>query len=150
MANQRKTIRMSDQEAWAFIGECRNLQFATLNRDGSPHLTTLSFYLDDEAIFIDTFAKAQKAVNVGRDPRVCLLFEKGIVYEEMCGATVNGRAELVEDPARSVALKTEIAKRYDPDTPDAVHREASQKTEGKRIVFRVVPEKIISWDHRKL
>jgi len=150
MANQRTGIRMSDEEAWAFIGECRNLQFATLNRDGSPHLTTLSFGIDDEAIFFDTYAKAQKAVNIARDPRVCLLFETGIVYEEMRGATVNGRAALVKDPAQSVALKAAIGTRYDPDTPDAAHREASQKTEGKRVVFRVVPEKIISWDHRKL
>ena len=150
MADQRTGIRMSDEEAWEFIGECRNLQFATLSKDGSPHQTTLWFGIDDEAIFFDSYAKAQKAVNVLRDPRVSLLFEKGIEYGELRGVAVNGRAELVKDSAQSVALKVAIGKRYDENTPDDVHREAGEKTEGKRIVFRVVPEKIISWDHRRL
>ena len=150
MADQRKGIQMSDEAAWEFIGECRNLQFATLNKDGSPHQTTLWFAMDDGAIFFDSYAKAQKAVNVLRDPRVSLLFEKGIEYSELRGVTVNGRAEVVKDSAQSVALKAAIGKRYDPNTPDEAHREAGQKTEGKRIVFRVMPEKIVSWDHRKM
>ena len=104
MADQRTGIRMSDKEAWAFIGECRNLQFATLNKDGSPHQTTLWFGIDDEAIFFDSYVKAQKAVNVLRDPRVSLLFEKGIEYGELRGVAVSGKAELVKDSAQSVAL----------------------------------------------
>jgi len=150
VADKRNSIRMSDAEAWAFIGECRNLQFATLNKDGSPHQTTLWFAIDDEAIFFDSYVKAQKAVNVLRDPRVSLLFEKGIEYGELRGVAVSGKAELVKDSAQSVALKTTLGMRYDPDTPEAAHREAGKKTEGKRVVFRVVPEKMISWDHRKM
>ena len=43
MAKKRDQIRMTDAEREAFIEEQKSLQVATLNKDGSVHLTTLWF-----------------------------------------------------------------------------------------------------------
>ena len=40
VAKLRDRIRMTDEDAWDFIASRKAMQTATLNRDGSPHLTT--------------------------------------------------------------------------------------------------------------
>lgn len=150
MVHQRRRIRMSADEAWDFLGECRNLQVATLNRDGSPHLSTLWFAPIEGAVVFDTYAKSQKAVNVAREPRVAVLAEMGTVYEDLRGVSINGVAEIVRDPTLERALKVQIARRYSPGTPLEDLERRADKTSGKRIVIRLAPRKIVSWDHRKL
>ena len=39
MPSRRNQIRMDDSEIWKFIESRKSLQVATLNKDGSPHLT---------------------------------------------------------------------------------------------------------------
>ena len=150
VSNTRKRIRMSEAEVWEFLNECRNLQVASLNRDGSPHLTTLWYAVDHNCIVFDTYAKSQKAVNVQRDPRVGLLVEAGDSYETLRGVSVNGVAEFVTDAELSCALKVKIGKRYFHEVPEDTLREQAQASRGKRVVIRVKPGKIVSWDHRKL
>ena len=150
MADVRRVIRMTEAEVWRFIEERRNLQVASLNRDGSPHLTTLWFAVDDATVVFDTYAKAQKAVNLLRDPRVSVLLESGSTYRELCGVSIKGKAELVEDDETNIELKVRIGMRYSPDGREEDLRAQAIKSRAKRIVIRVVPEKIVSWDHRKL
>ena len=69
MPSRRDLIRMTDEELWAFMDERKSLQVATINKDGSPHLTTLWFAVIDGAIVFETFKKSQKIVNLERDPR---------------------------------------------------------------------------------
>ncbi|MEO2164699.1 MAG: pyridoxamine 5'-phosphate oxidase family protein, partial [Acidimicrobiales bacterium] len=75
--NHRNKIRMSDQEQTAFIEEKKSLQVATLNADGSPHLSTLWFALVDNKIVFETYTRSQKIVNLHRDPRITVLVEDG-------------------------------------------------------------------------
>jgi PPOX class probable F420-dependent enzyme len=150
MADARERIRMSENEVWDFLSERRNLQVATLNRDGSVHLTTLWFALDGKSIVFDTYAKSQKAVNLARDPRITVLAEAGSDYAELRGVSMRGTAEVVADAAKSCELKVHIARRYDPDASEEALAEQARRTRGKRIVVRVTPRRIASWDHRKL
>ena len=97
MPKQRDRIRMSQDEMWEFIRGQKSLQVATLNRDGSPHLTTLWFAVVDGEIVFETFAKSQKIVNLERDPRIAVLLEDGSAYDELRGVSITGRAELQRD-----------------------------------------------------
>ena len=89
---------MSDEEIRKFIEEQKSLQVATLNRDGSPHLTTLWFAIVDDDIVFETFTKSQKIRNLERDPRITVLLEDGTDYVELRGVSISGRAELHKDP----------------------------------------------------
>ncbi len=40
MPKRRDLITMTDEEMWAFMETQKSVQVATINRDGSPHLTT--------------------------------------------------------------------------------------------------------------
>ena len=150
MANRRDQIRMSQAEMWDFIREQKSLQVATLNRDGSPHLTTLWFAVVEGEIVFETFAKSQKLVNLERDPRIAVLLEDGSAYEELRGVSIAGRAELHRDPGLLRRFAAEIIRRNRPEVPEAALEQAAAGMAAKRAAVVVKSEKIMSWDHRKL
>ena len=55
------------------IVDGKNIAFvATLNKDGSPHVSPVWIDTDGKMIFINTAEKRQKTLNLGRDPRVSI------------------------------------------------------------------------------
>lgn len=150
MAHQRGRIRMSDDEVWAFLDEARHLQVATLGRDGSPHLMTLWFARAGPALVFPSYTRSQKVVNLRRDPRIAVLAEAGSTYDELRGVSINGRAELVDDDPRRIDLACLIEGRYRPAPGEAALRERAERGSRKRTMVLVHPERVRSWDHRKL
>jgi PPOX class probable F420-dependent enzyme len=150
MPKRRDQIRMSQVEMWDFIREQKSLQVATLNRDGSPHLTTLWFAVVEGEIVFESFAKSQKLVNLERDPRIAVLLEDGSAYEELRGVSIAGRAELHREPGLLRRFAAEIIRRNRPEISEESVEQAATQMAAKRAAVVVKPEKIMSWDHRKL
>ncbi|MCA9504885.1 MAG: pyridoxamine 5'-phosphate oxidase family protein [Spirochaetaceae bacterium] len=150
MPSRRDLIAMTEDEMWAFIETQRSIQVCTLNKDGTPHLTVMWFAVVDGAIVLETFTKAQKIVNLKRDPRMAVLLEDGEQYNELRGVSINCQAELVEDYDTVHALHVEVVVR---NTPGVTREQAAEFTREmckKKTVIRVRPQKVMSWDHRKL
>ena len=150
MAKRRASIRMSDDEIRALIESRKSLQVATLNKDGSPHLTTLWFALVDGDIVFETFTKSQKIVNLKRDPRIAVLVEDGVAYNELRGVSINGTARLYDDPEVVHGYALAVMKRNQPEIPEESLDAAARVMSVKRTAVVVKAEKIVSWDHRKL
>ena len=150
MANLRDRIRMSEEEIWQFFEETRHLQVATIGRDGSPHLMTLWFAATDGALVFPSYTKSQKVVNLVRDPRIAVLAEAGETYAELRGVSINGRAELISDDPLRIDLSQRIYRRYYPEKSEAELREMAERGSRKRTMVLVHPERIRSWDHRKM
>ena len=141
---------MSDEEVWKFIDERKSLQVATLNRDGSPHLTTLWFAVMDGDIVFETYTKSQKILNLQRDPRISVLVEDGDRYDQLRGVTLSGTAELVTDPEKVHALALEVMSRNTPGVSKEQLDGMAQKMAAKRTGVVIKPTRIVSWDHSKL
>jgi len=149
MAKQRDAIRMSDAEIAAFLESRRSMIVSTLLKDGAPHLTTLWFAVKDGTYLFETYGSSQKVVNLRRDPRIALMWEAGETYDELRGVTVNGTAEIVDSEPRLTELMTYIIKRNSPGLGDHLDEHVANMVR-KRVVVAVTPDKIISWDHRKI
>lgn len=150
--SQRDRIRMSDEEIESFLRRQRKLQIASVNADGAPHLVTMYYDLMDGDLAFWTYGKAQKVVNLRRDPRITCLVEDGVAYGELRGVTVFGQAELIEDYERVSAFGMGLTARY-PEVfgPDAeALRPFVEQQARKRVVARVRAGRIASWDHAKL
>jgi PPOX class probable F420-dependent enzyme len=148
--SRREQIRMSDDEVQAFLEAGRDLQVASINADGTPHLVTMWYAVRDGEVAFWTYAKSQKIVNLRRDPRVTVLVATGDIYDELKGVSINGRAELVEDRDEVIRFGEAVYERYwGPLDNDAV-REGVRTMGAKRVVVVVKPEKVVSWDHSKL
>ena len=149
MAKQRDAIRMSDAEIAAFLESRRSMIVSTLLKDGAPHLTTLWFAVKDGTYLFETYGVSQKVVNLRRDPRIALMWEAGETYDELRGVTVNGTAEIVDSEPRLTELMAYIIKRNSPGLGDHLDEHVANMVR-KRVVVAVTPDKIISWDHRKI
>ena len=150
MPKRRNQIRMSDEEIWKFIGERKSLQVATMNRDGSPHLTTLWFAVMDGDIVFETYTKSQKILNLERDPRITVLVEDGDRYDQLRGVSLSGTAELVTEPEKVHVLALEVMSRNTPGVSKEQLDGMAQKMAAKRTGVVVKPTRIVSWDHSKL
>jgi PPOX class probable F420-dependent enzyme len=150
MASRRDRIRMSDDEARAFLEAGRDLQVASINADGTPHLVTMWYAMQDGQVSFWTYSKSQKVVNLRRDPRLTVLVATGEGYDELKGVSIQGRAEIVDDPSAVSRYGEAVYERYwGPLDNDAV-RDGVRTMGAKRVVIIVKPEKIVSWDHSKL
>ncbi len=140
---------MSPPEITAFLERSRIATMATIGPTGAPHLIAMWYALIDGEIWFETKAKSQKAVNLRRDPRITCMIEAGDTYDQLRGVSVEGRAEIVEDPERLFAVGVSVWERYTaPYTEQA--RPMVEAMLHKRLAIRVVAERTRSWDHRKL
>jgi PPOX class probable F420-dependent enzyme len=146
---RRDAIKMTDDEMRAFLEAGRDLQVASINADGTPHLVTMWYVVRDGEIAFWTYAKSQKVVNLRRDPRLTVLVATGDVYEQLRGVSISGRAELVEDPDDVLRYGEAVYERYWGELNDTA-REGVRAMGTKRVVIVVKPEKVTSWDHSKL
>lgn len=150
MAMRRDQIAMTEAEQWAFIETQKTVQVATLNRDGSPHLLCMWFAIRDGAVVLETFSKSQKVMNLRRDPRIALLFEAGEAYPELRGVSINATAELITDYDCVHDLHADVIVRNQPGVTRAQAMEFTAAMCHKKTALRVRPQKVMSWDHRKL
>jgi PPOX class probable F420-dependent enzyme len=151
--SRRDQIRMSDSELKDFVRGARTIILCSLGKDGFPHPMPMWFGVEDDgAIVITTFAKSQKVRNLERDPRVSLLVEDGEEYAKLRGVVMYGRARLDPDPEAVLDVLERVATRSGaaPAADPAALRAALRRTAAKRVAIRIVPEKIVSWDHAKL
>lgn len=147
--NQRATIQMTDDEVRDYLLRSRTMNLATLGADGHPHLVAMWYSVLDGEIWFETKTKSQKAVNLRRDPRVTCLVEDGLTYDRLRGVSVEGRAEIVEDPDALWRVGVDIWERYNGPYSEEV-RPLVEFMLNKRVAIRVRTERVRSWDHRKL
>ena len=91
----RDKIKMSEEELSSFLQKQISLQIGTINKDGSPHLTTMWYFYDGESFIFHTYTKSQKIINLKRDSRITLLTEAGNQYSDLQGIIVYGNAEII-------------------------------------------------------
>jgi PPOX class probable F420-dependent enzyme len=152
--SRRDQIRMTDSELREFLAKSQTIIITSINADGTPHPMPMWYGVEpDGSIVMTTFTKSQKIVNLMRDPRVALLVEDGTVYGELRGVVIYGEADLIRDTEQVVEILTRVSTKTMDNPDDATRdniRKAVRGTAVKRTGIRVHPDKIVSWDHRKL
>src|ERR1700758_3887539 len=148
---RRKTIALTPDEQRRYLEESHTVILTSLDRHGYPHPVAMWYVVDpDGTIVMTTFAKSQKAVNLRRDPRCALLIESGRTYSELKGLLIRGRATLEEGEEKVLDVLQSVHRKYHTPGPTEGLRDAMRAQARKRTVIRVRPERISSWDHRKL
>src|SRR5580692_10569090 len=93
---RRRQIHLTPEEQAAFLRDNRKASLATLDKDGFPHLVAMTYGVKDGTYYMTSYAKAQKVLNIRRDPRVGLMIEAGGSYAELKGVMVRGNCEILE------------------------------------------------------
>ncbi|SEF81883.1 PPOX class probable F420-dependent enzyme [Thermomonospora echinospora] len=141
---------MSEDETTSFLDAQTKLHLGTINPDGTPHMVTMFHAVVDGRLAFWTYRASQKARNIARDPRVTCLVEAGEDYFELVGALVYGRAETLTEPNDVRYVGRQVVRRMlGPDHESAVEPFVDA-TAAKRYAYLVTPDRVVSWDHRKL
>ncbi|MBW2268386.1 MAG: pyridoxamine 5'-phosphate oxidase family protein [Deltaproteobacteria bacterium] len=153
MPSRRELITMTDEERMTFIRSKKTLIIVSNGVGGFPHPMPMWFAIDDDgSVRMSTFRKSQKVKNVQRDPKVSLLVEDGEEYSELRGVHISGTCEIVDDLRAVQDTLVDITGGEAAESQEA--REGMYKvieaTAAKRVLLRIKPEKIVSWDHSKL
>jgi PPOX class probable F420-dependent enzyme len=142
---------MTDAEIDGFLDAGRDLQVASINADGTPHLVTMWYVVRDGNVAFWTYGKSQKVMNLKRDPRLTVLVATGDVYEELRGVSIAGTADIVDDPETVLDYGLQIfAKYWGGGTDDALVRAGVEAQAQKRVVLVVKADTVVTWDHSKL
>jgi PPOX class probable F420-dependent enzyme len=147
--HQRDAIRMTAAEVTAFLHEQRTIIMSTIGPDGFIHSVAMWYGFVDGVLAMTTKIRSQKARNLIRDPRITCLSEAGTTYADLRGVEIVGRAELTDDPGIVWAAAVSNHERHHgPLTPEGT--EKLRRAMINRAVILVHPDKVVSWDHRKL
>ena len=149
MANQRGQVVMSEEEIAEFLRQQRSCTLGTVGPQGQIHLVGMWYALLDGEIWFETKSKAQKAVNLRRDPRCSFLVEAGHTYDQLRGVAIEGTGEVVEDEAVVWDVCVNVFERYNGPYSEEM-KPFVEVMARNRSAVRLVPQRTRSWDHRKL
>jgi Pyridoxamine 5'-phosphate oxidase len=150
MKEQRRgrKIAMSPEEINAFLAEEQTCRVATSGSDG-PHLTPLWYVWDDRALWLWSIVKSQRWTDLSLRPQVAVLIDAGHDYTELRGVELRGSVEMVGGVPRTDVPHPEL------DEPERLFARKytnsdDMKRDGRHAWLPLVPDKVTSWDFRKM
>ena len=151
---QRRSVRMSDDEAWAFVTSAHTGILTTLRRDGYPIGLPIWFVVLDRRIYVST--RGKKVQRVRNDPRCSFLVEAGERWAELQAVHFTCEANVLDhlDDVLARRIAEEMNRKYAafrtaaPAMPAAT-REHYTRSAG--AVIELTPhERILTWDNNHL
>lgn len=149
MKEQRRSrkIAMSPDEVDAFLARERTCRVATNGR-GGPHATPLWYVWHGGALWLTSLSRSQRWVDLAADPRIAAVVDAGVGYGELRGVELRGRVEVVGEVPRTGEPAPEL------DGPEQAFADrytgGTMVHDGRHAWLRLIPEKITSWDFRKI
>jgi general stress protein 26 len=113
--------------------------FCWTNREGHPIGITQAYVYADGAFWMCTEASRARARAIQRDPRSSV-----VVFTARKSKTLSfkGTSEILEDRDTVMWFLREVARRYDPDDPQAQEAHVAAADHPGRVVIKFTPEKI--------
>jgi hypothetical protein len=143
-----RSIAMTSEELDSFLGGARTCRVATVGEDGRPHNSPLWFVWDGSALWLNSVVKSQRWANIARNPNVSVVIDGGHDFGELHGVELIGEARPVGEVPRTETPNDDL------QTPERLFGEkyanGSFHVDGRHAWLRLVPEKIVSWDFRKM
>jgi PPOX class probable F420-dependent enzyme len=147
---RRRRIAMTPTELDAFLTAEHTCRVATAGADGRPHVAPLWYVWDGRALWLNSTVHSQRWTDLTRDPRIAVVVDAGERYEQLRGVELTGTATPVGPvPRQDTGPVAELA---EPELRFA-RKYAGTDTfvpDGRHAWLRVDPDKIMSWDFRKI
>ena len=142
-----RAIAMTSDEVDAFLAEQRTCRVATVGR-GGPHATPLWYVWFGGALWLTSLSRSQRWTDLMADPRIAVVVDAGEAYDELRGVELRGRVEVVGEVPRTGEPVPEL------DAPEQAFADrysgGTIVRDGRHAWLRLVPDKITSWDFRKI
>jgi hypothetical protein len=144
-----RAIAMTAAEVDEFLAAERTCRVATSSKDGRPHVVPLWFVWDDGALWLSSVVRSQRWTDLMRDPRVAVVIDAGVQYMELRGVELSGEVVPVGDAPRT-ATPDPVLDHVEQLFADKYTGGVKVPADGRHAWLRLTPEKLVSWDFRKL
>ena len=150
MREQRRggKIAMDVEERDTFLASERTCRVATVGGDGAPHVTPLWFVWDGSALWLTSIVRSQRWTDLQREPRISVVVDAGTDFMELRGVEIRGVAEPVGEVPRTGEPVGKL------DVPERLYADkyagGQVHHDGRHAWVRIRPDKIVSWDFRKM
>jgi hypothetical protein len=139
---------MTADERDAYLQRERMCRLASVGGDGRPHNSPLWFAWDGTSLWLNSVVKSQRWTNLMRNPAVSVVIDGGHDFGELHGIELIGDVEPVGEQPRTSTPDPELAE------PERLFGEKYSnggfQPDGRHAWLRLTPEKIVSWDFRKM
>jgi PPOX class probable F420-dependent enzyme len=137
-------LSLTEEELDAYLRGGRTIRMATVGPDGMPHVVPLWFVWHDGTVFLNSTRGNPTVENMLRDGRAAGVVDDGETYDALRGAVVTGRVEVAEDdPGLSEAERLWSEKYLGGNEPP-------YRRWRNRVWLRLTPDRVASWDFRKI
>ena len=147
-------VQLTRDEIDDYLTRAHTVILSSVGRDGYPHSVPMWFAYLDGAIYFRTMGHQQKALNLKRDPKACLLVEDGEAWVDLRAVMVRGDAEEVSDPAEIERFEAVFDRKYQPfRQPTAQLGDATRRHYSRPRAYFKVPldgSRVASWYNRKV
>jgi PPOX class probable F420-dependent enzyme len=140
----RLDLSLTAEELEVYLREQRTARVATVGRDGTPHVVPLWFVWHGGALFLNSTVGNPTVENLLRSGRAAAVVDDGEAYDVLRGAVVTGPAERAEGDPRLTEVERAWSEKY------LGGGELPYGRWSNRVWLRIVPERVASWDFRKI
>jgi Pyridoxamine 5'-phosphate oxidase len=141
-------IAMTPEEREEFLLAARTCRIGTSDADGNPHVSALWFVWDSGVLWLNSVVKSQRWTNLMRNPRASVLVDDGHDFLELRGLEIIGSVEVIGEVPRTGEANDALVA---PEHAFGQKYGNGQFTyDGGHAWLRLVPDKIVSWDFRKM
>jgi hypothetical protein len=144
-----RRIMMTPEELDAYLAERRTCRVATVSADGAPHVSALWFAWHGGSLWLYSLVRSRRWAQLGADPRIAVVVDDGEEYGELRGVELSGRVTPVGEAPRTGAPCPELAA-VEPLFAAKYFGLDAMPHDGRHAWLRLVPERIVSWDFRKI
>jgi hypothetical protein len=139
---------MTPAERDAFLAEEITVRVATVSAAGRPHVSPLWFAWDGRAMWLYSLTRAQRWLDLQRNPECAVVVDAGTSYGELRGVELAGAVEVVGEVPRTGEPNPELEAvealyfaKYHGGTP---------RYDSRHAWLRFTPRREYTWDFRKL
>jgi nitroimidazol reductase NimA-like FMN-containing flavoprotein (pyridoxamine 5'-phosphate oxidase superfamily) len=137
-------LSLSEEERDVFLRSKRTARVATSGENGYPHVVPLWFIWHEGTLFLNSTLGNPTVDNMLRSGRAAAVVDDGDEYEVLRGVTLSGRVEQAEEDPRLPRVEREWSEKY------LGGEEVPYRRWRNRVWLRLVPERVASWDFRKI
>lgn len=141
---RRFDLSLTDDEMEPYLRSQLTARVATADESGTPHVVPLWFVWNDGTLFLNSTLGNPTVENALRSGRAAAVVDDGDDYEVLRGVTVSGHVERAEDDPRLPVVEAEWSRKY------LRGGELPYRRWRGRIWLRLVPDRVASWDFRKI
>jgi nitroimidazol reductase NimA-like FMN-containing flavoprotein (pyridoxamine 5'-phosphate oxidase superfamily) len=138
----REQLRLTADELEELLAAERTARVATVGPDGSPHVIPMWFVWREGALWCNSLIRSRRTRDIEHGSRAAVCVDTGADYAELRGAVLYGVFEHADD---------------DEALPGATEAFASKYWGGSEVPsirshvwLKLVPERLVSWDFRKI